>query len=195
MSKTSEQRRYQILAAACKVFCSNSIESVSMAEIAQKAEIGKSTIYEYFASKNDLLIQAFLWIIQTMQEKVEAVFAEDAPLRTQMCRYMEAVIGGVKGAGSAENILKFVGMYGMDTLRHDVDAFQKAVLEQIGRGVRRAVDRGELPPDTEVERTALLLWALLNPMPIAYMRDAGVENCVEQAVDTVLYGLCPRRET
>ena len=56
------------------------------------------------------------------------------------------------------------------------------------------MERGELPPDTDAERTAMLLWALLNPLPIAYLRDAGLEASVEQAVDAVLYGLCPHRE-
>ena len=56
MSRISERRRADILSAALTEFGLRGIEGASMSEIAARAGIGKSTIYEYFPSKTDLFI-------------------------------------------------------------------------------------------------------------------------------------------
>lgn len=190
MSKISEQRRQQILMAACAAFAEKGVESVSMAEIAQGAEIGKSTIYEYFASKNELFTETVLWVLQKLTEKVHQVFQEDVSLRDQMCRYLDVMIGNVRSDRAPGNILRFLNSFETQDLCRDMQQFGNSLLQEVTGGVRRAVERGELPRTTDVEAAAALLCTLLNPLPIAHMQQSGMSDVVEQAVDTVLYGLC-----
>lgn len=190
MSKISEQRRQQILMAACAAFAEKGVESVSMAEIAQGAEIGKSTIYEYFASKNELFTETVLWVLQKLAEKVHQVFQEDVTLRDQMCRYLDVMIGNVRSDRAPGNILRFLNSFETQDLCRDMQQFGNSLLQEVTGGVRRAVERGELPRTTDVEAAAALLCTLLNPLPIAHMQQSGMSDVVEQAVDTVLYGLC-----
>ena len=198
MSTISEKRRQDILSAALETFFEKGVETASMSEIARRAEIGKSTIYEYFPSKNELLLETYTWLLREISQQVQAVFArEEDDLRTQLCRYVETVIGDVRsdknGTLTAENMLQVVSVWGIESLKKDVDRFRDMVVVSIARSIRRARDRGEAPADVDPAHMALLLWALLNPMLISYLRSAGVERAVEQAVDTVLYGLRGRR--
>ena len=195
MSKISEQRRQQILIAACTAFAEKGVESVSMAEIAQGAEIGKSTIYEYFASKSELFTEVVLWVLQNLTERVHLVFQEDISLREQLCRYLEIMVGNVHGDQAPGNILRFLNSFETQSLCQDMQQFGRTLLLEVTGGVRRAVDRGELPGTTDAETTAALLCSLLMPLPIANMRKSGMENAVERAVDTVLYGLCRLRKS
>ena len=56
----------RIIDAAVFVFAQKGYASATIADIAAKAEIGKGTIYEYFASKEDLFFAVFEWFkIQT----------------------------------------------------------------------------------------------------------------------------------
>jgi len=62
--QTNKNKR--IIDAAVIVFAQKGYASATIADIAAKAEIGKGTIYEYFASKEDLFFAVFEWFkIQT----------------------------------------------------------------------------------------------------------------------------------
>ena len=50
------ETRQAIQAAAVKLFSENSFEKTSIEDIAKEAGIGKTTVYGYFATKNDIFI-------------------------------------------------------------------------------------------------------------------------------------------
>ena len=50
------KRSEEVLDAAYKLFTKNSIEAVSMTDIADEAKIGVATIYRYFGTKQQLVI-------------------------------------------------------------------------------------------------------------------------------------------
>ena len=52
-------KRERILDAAIEVFCAQGYEAASMADVAQKAGVGKGTLYLYVDSKEDLFEQAY----------------------------------------------------------------------------------------------------------------------------------------
>jgi len=54
-------KKNRIVKAAVMVFAQKGYASATIADIAARAEIGKGTIYEYFASKEDLFFAVFKW--------------------------------------------------------------------------------------------------------------------------------------
>lgn len=54
-----EQKKAKILEAAIRVFAKKGLVSTKMADIAEAADIGKGTIYEYFRSKDEILEASF----------------------------------------------------------------------------------------------------------------------------------------
>ena len=54
-------KKNRIIEAAVQVFAQKGYASATIADIAARAEIGKGTIYEYFASKEDLFFAVFEW--------------------------------------------------------------------------------------------------------------------------------------
>ncbi len=52
------RRRHEIFGASLKVFVRKGFQETSMREIAEGAGIGKSTLYDYFRTKNEILIWA-----------------------------------------------------------------------------------------------------------------------------------------
>lgn len=53
--KKPEERRSEIVAAACKLFLSQGYDSTTMQDVMRHLGIAKGTIYHYFASKEELL--------------------------------------------------------------------------------------------------------------------------------------------
>ena len=54
-------KKNHIIQAAVTVFAQKGYASATIADIAAEAKIGKGTIYEYFASKDDLFFAVFEW--------------------------------------------------------------------------------------------------------------------------------------
>ena len=53
-----EEKRVNILISALKVFTKKGISSATISDIAEEANIGKGTVYEYFKSKDEIVLSA-----------------------------------------------------------------------------------------------------------------------------------------
>lgn len=62
--KHKEQKKARIIKAAAQVFADRGFSGTVMADIADRAGIGKGTLYEYFDSKEDLFFAVFEWFTQ-----------------------------------------------------------------------------------------------------------------------------------
>ena len=78
--KRGENRRSAILHAACKEFSEKGFAGAKIEEIARQVGIGKSTVYEYFPSKTDLLEQAADWMIGRVDVDVPQDHGKPGPL-------------------------------------------------------------------------------------------------------------------
>ncbi len=65
------QRKMEIVDAAQKLFIQKGYENVTIAEIAREAEFTRRTIYSYFKSKIDLVVEVFLRIFAKSDVKFE----------------------------------------------------------------------------------------------------------------------------
>ncbi|KUK10884.1 MAG: Transcriptional regulator, TetR family [Clostridia bacterium 41_269] len=68
--KNPEEKKRRILDAAAKVFSKKGFHKAKIEEIAKEAGIGKGTIYEYFASKEEL----FKEMLSSISRKYIKVF-------------------------------------------------------------------------------------------------------------------------
>ena len=67
-------RRQDILDALLEIFSKKGVsDNFTMKELAEKANIGKSTIYEYFETKEDLLDQAVNRLVDRAIERIYAI--------------------------------------------------------------------------------------------------------------------------
>ena len=71
-----DAKKFQIIHAALQVFSQNGIAKSKMIDIAQKAGIGKGTIYEYFRSKEEIFSEAFKAMFGGMMEMIEQSIAQ-----------------------------------------------------------------------------------------------------------------------
>lgn len=59
MHKAESDKRIQIIKAAVKVFSEKGFHDAKVEDIAQLADVGKGTVYEYFSSKTELFQEMF----------------------------------------------------------------------------------------------------------------------------------------
>ena len=82
-------KRARILAAAQEVFAEQGFDAARMEEVARRARVGKGTLYNYYASKKDLLIHA---VIASMEEVRERIATTLDPSPDQPIRLLEDVL-------------------------------------------------------------------------------------------------------
>jgi AcrR family transcriptional regulator len=84
-----KDKRRRILAAAQEVFAEQGFDAARMDEVARRARVGKGTLYNYYDSKEDLLIQA---VIASMEEVQERIASAVDPRPDQPIRSLEDVL-------------------------------------------------------------------------------------------------------
>jgi len=75
-----KSKKQLILEAAFEVFAKKGFHSTKVDEIAERAGIGKGTIYEYFKSKTDVFHEMYIWYIDNyFAELEEGLLIETEP--------------------------------------------------------------------------------------------------------------------
>lgn len=69
------ERRRQILDAAREVFLQKGFRATTMDEIAQRAELGKGTLYSYFRSKEELYVAVMNEGLEILFDRIEETLA------------------------------------------------------------------------------------------------------------------------
>jgi AcrR family transcriptional regulator len=67
-----KEKREKILEAAISVFAKKGMAKTKTADIAEAAQIGKGTIYEYYKSKAEIMEASFFYVIQKAEAMVVA---------------------------------------------------------------------------------------------------------------------------
>jgi len=87
------QRRHEIFHQVVNIFLKKGFQETSMREIAEAAGLGKSTLYDYFKTKDEILIYFFEDQLNDMAEDAQKIamqnLSADKRLRQIMEKYIE----------------------------------------------------------------------------------------------------------
>ncbi|WP_369281907.1 TetR/AcrR family transcriptional regulator [Oscillibacter sp. GMB15532] len=188
MSKISDRRRADILHAALTEFGLRGVDGASMSEIAARAGIGKSTIYEYFPSKTELIIASCEMKIGQIKEEILSIFSRDISFSAQMELYVEMMLDMAGNVDFNEVVRVFTrdSINALETVVEDLAGDMASILEQ---AILRAQAAGELVEDMDVSIAAAILLGLPNPHLILRLRQLGKEEPVKALVKLALRGL------
>ncbi|MBD3275919.1 MAG: TetR family transcriptional regulator [Candidatus Marinimicrobia bacterium] len=87
-----QARRIQIYEAAINLFAKQGVSSTTIQDIADQAGIGKGTIYEYFASKDELLTDIFTFILDDAQTAVEKEWKKQDNALDRLVTFFDALL-------------------------------------------------------------------------------------------------------
>lgn len=87
--RESELKKQLIADAAQRLFTRSSFENVTVEEIAREAEFGKGTIYQYFSSKEEILVHVICQGIEHLCNQLEKECGLQIAVDTAITRYVE----------------------------------------------------------------------------------------------------------
>jgi AcrR family transcriptional regulator len=91
--KKSEDTRLAILRCAAEVFSERPYHEVLTDDISTRLQIGKGTLYRYFASKEELYFASIVDGLQGMQEAIDETLGQNAPLESTIEALARTIIG------------------------------------------------------------------------------------------------------
>ncbi len=91
--RTYPEKVLSIYHAVIHFFCTGrDLSTVKITDIAQAAGIGKGTVYEYFSSKEELIVKALLYAMEIVFRKISTITREESSFKKRMYRVMEYLL-------------------------------------------------------------------------------------------------------
>ncbi len=189
----SGDKRRRIIAAATAVFSLKGFHEARVEEIAEEAEVGKGTVYEYFASKKELFLEMLFHVhrhfnrrlerdvsgAKTFHEGLQKLFAATLQFMTQHKEMSLILLGDHPLLG--------------EDIREALLGKEQHELETIARMVQKMINQGEVRP-VNIQAAALAILGalyLICGQIMFYEHDIepGYEQLSQDAIDILLHGL------
>lgn len=160
-------RRGQIIQAAVRLLETQSFNQMSMSDLAEEAGISVGTIYQYVASKEDVLVMVIVDILEAYREAVQPVLAEVSDPVERLEAAFRAYCGVVDSRRSAV-VLGYGASRALPSVgRRTVMDLERETTDLLSECVRRGVEEGVFKVDSpELVGWDLALlahtWALKN---------------------------------
>lgn len=181
----SEQSQRAILEAANQLLEERGFVDLTMEEVALRAKASKATIYRRWSTKGTLIFDAFL-----AQFVARQPLPDTGSLRGDLLAALRSWIRVVKGTVTGRTLVGLIAEVQRDPELSDIwrDRFIIPVRAQHTVMIERAIERGEIPPETDADVALDLLYGsayhrlLQSHLPLSDRFAQGV-------VDTIVKGL------
>jgi AcrR family transcriptional regulator len=188
----SQARKQAILQAAFELLGERGLGGTSMDAVADRAGVSKATIYRWWGSKELLALDA----VYAEWETAAPAPRQTGALRAEMLALVRPWARLASAGPSARILAALVAVAKEDpefgrTYRARFVEPRRAHAREV---FSRAIARGEIPTDTDVEVAIDMLWG-----PLYHRLFHGhaplSDGFVRRSVDTVLAGILPREGT
>ena len=187
-SEELDRRRHEIFNAAVQLFAEKGFNETSMREIAEAAGMGKSSLYDYFETKDEILIWYFEDEISDMAVMAREIASQPLPaiekLRQILHKQLEFLLANKEFYLKLSFEIQRLGAESQRRIqikRHEYQDLLRSLIEQgILEGAFRQVDT--------LLATRILLTALT---PVAFTsRPTGTpEQMLDEAFNLFLHGV------
>jgi AcrR family transcriptional regulator len=142
VTKSRPSKADKILDAAVSLFAAKPFHEVRLDDIAALAEVGKGTIYLYWASKEEVYLAIVRRGFATVLERLE----RDLPACQGRClEELRVVVGALLDFAFAfPGVYRIMRSGGMTPEDADLQCIRREVTERISEVIRRGVESGDL---------------------------------------------------
>lgn len=194
MSVALSKKRDNILVAAEKIFARFGIKKTTMEEIANAARMGKSTLYYYFKSKEEVYAEVIEKESNLLKSKLQEAIDEVQDPREQLGAYILTRMTYLRNLGNYYTTLtdEYLEHYSfVEKFRKDYTAYE---IQMISGILKKGNQRGifSVPKITMTARMiALALKGMEYPL-IIKEKEEELEPTVSLMLDVLFYGILTR---
>lgn len=199
--KERENKKNIVLKIARKLFLTKGLRSVTMEEIASKAEISKGAIYLLFHSKEEIYTQILLSDVEKFQHKVSELIQHELTASDALIRFAGFYVDFFLQDRELFRIL-MAYMLHTETMKLS-EGMDKKLVSATNRTVNiiedilhSGISSGEFIPHADVRTIRNVIWGLLNGIIALHLytgkeskREEKIRNSVSTGIETIIKAL------
>ena len=183
VNEEATTREREIFGATLDLVAEHGYDRLTMDAIAAASRAGKATLYRRWPSKAELVVAA----VHDLKSRAAPAPADTGSLRGDL-------LSGVCSEMGLDDPHQMAVMSGLSTAIHSDPELRRAFVngfltprrKDLERVFRRAVDRGELPPDVDVALLATVLPAVVTFHTTFATEQAADPDFMTRVVDEVV---------
>lgn len=180
MRRKSEAKRYAILETALTVFREVGFEAASMSQIAARVGGSKATLYNYFSSKEELLLEAMHASAREHGENIIALIDSNGDVKTQLTRFADSLMQVLSTEETQQLLRVAISVSGKSNIgRRFYDLGTEVVWHRVALFMEQQTQTGALRKDNP-ETMAMHFRTLCECDLMAYLLGAGPTLSREQ---------------
>ncbi|MCJ7703740.1 MAG: TetR/AcrR family transcriptional regulator [Anaerolineales bacterium] len=185
-----EQRQREIAEKAVALFIEKGFNETSMRQIAKEAGAGKSTLYDYFASKDDIIVFFVQEHLEVLMQRAEAIIAGEGTASDHLRRVMEMHLAFLLENRAFYLRLMFeaqrLKIESQQRIQAQRYSYQDLVKSLIVAGIQQGCFR---PVDATMAMKTLI--SMMTPVVYTSRPSGTPEEMLENGLDLILNGLQP----
>jgi AcrR family transcriptional regulator len=182
------RRRKEIFHASVHLFLNKGFNETSMREIAEAAGIGKSTLYDYFPSKDDILLSFVEDELQTLTEEVKKIGGQNVgaleKLREMMFAYMKYLATNEDFYMKLSTEVQRLAQNSLERIQRKRHALQDMVRGTIEEGIREGCFRS-----VDSLLATRVIFTALTPAVYTTRPSGSRQQMMEEAFTFMLKGI------
>jgi AcrR family transcriptional regulator len=200
--KERENRRSAILKAARKLFFDRGFKSVTVDNIAAKAEVSKGSVYLYFKSKEEIYTQILINDnIAAFEDSKNKFSAKEASAAELLLGFADNYINYYLDETELFRILMAFMLHASDMILTDEQNSQLIETTHANIGIiseilQKGVDSGDFSPTINIRQTQNAIWGLLNGVISLFIfmgnpakRPDRIHSTVKDSLNILIKGL------
>ena len=190
---TRSDKRLRLVTAATAVFAEKGYASTRVAEIAERAGVGKGTVYEYFSSKEELLFAVFESINADISSRMNDALAAGRSSEEQLHNLLRLGAQVILEQIDLQPVILdfWVASRGKDfeeTYRRAVVASYSLFRNLVSDFIREEQHRGEFKTSVDAEALAAVVVATVDGLGIQLSFDRSIDpHTITRAFGRLLY--------
>lgn len=190
---TRGDKRTRLVDAACAVFAEKGYASTRVAEIAERAGVGKGTVYGYFSSKEELLFAVFESINANISSRMNDALAAGSSAEEQLHNLLRLGAEVISEQVDLQPVILdfWAASRGKDfeeTYRRAVVASYTFFRNLVSNFIREGQNKGEFKDSIDPEALAAVVVATVDGLGIQLSFDRSIDpHSITEAFGRLLY--------
>lgn len=144
--RKTPDRRKQVAEAAARSFATFGYKGTTMDQVAKLAQVGKGTIYTFYANKEELFDEIMTGLIRDLRAVADETVDPDLPFADNLMNVLHRVLDYRDRHSLAVKLSQEVRDIGTPMAKEGLETLEKAIISYIARHVKEAADKGEIRP-------------------------------------------------
>ncbi|MFI3114893.1 MAG: TetR/AcrR family transcriptional regulator [Clostridia bacterium] len=182
-------KRELILNSAIEIFLEKGFENTTVTEIARHSGIGKGTVYEYFKSKDELILSCVSVMLDYFNKGFIEIMSKELSFREKLCEYFKhADVLTAQASGCISLMMKnsSQAMFFMHDMIDKQRIYIKSQLEVI---IQKAIEKNEIRGDISLEALSSYIQMSILQILHANTNDEKNENLIDEVLTIIFEGV------